>query len=178
MSFTQRLVGAMLLDPAAYEAVEADAGAMTHAGAIVVVFAIAAGTGLAGGDRSLPSLALAVAGALAGWLSWAALVCYLGRRVFPEPQTRADVGQLARTVGFSAAPGVSLILLAIPMGPAASWTIFAGVTLWMGAAMVVAVKQALDFSRARRAIAVCVAGWTLTMLLALGIGAVFGPRVG
>jgi hypothetical protein len=177
MSFIHRLAGAMRLDPGAYEAVEADPRALGQAFAIVVVFALAAGIGLAGPERSVSALGFAVAGALVGWLSWAALVCYLGRRVFAEPQTRADVGELARPVGYSAAPGVLLVLLAVPVLRPASWVIAAAVAVWMGAAMVVAIKQALDFTHASRAIAVCVAGLVLAMVFVLGLGTAFGPQV-
>jgi hypothetical protein len=152
-TFGARLAGALRLDPAAFEAAEADPQANLQAAAVVVAFAAAAGLALAGPDSPALSLAVAIAGALAAWLSWATLVCYLGLRVFAEPQTRADVGQLARTVGFSAAPGVFLALLAIPQPRPVRLALFAAVCLWMLAAMVVAVRQALDFRHTGRAIA-------------------------
>jgi len=39
------------------------------------------------------------------------------------------------------------------------------------------VRQALDYTSTARAIAVCVIGWALAILLAVGTGLVFGPKV-
>ena len=49
--------------------------------------------------------------------------------------------------------------------------------VWMLAAMVVAVRQALDYTSTVRAIAVCGVGWTLALCLALVIGVYFGPAL-
>jgi hypothetical protein len=43
--------------------------------------------------------------------------------------------------------------------------------------MIVAVRQALDFSTDRRALTVCGVGWALSIAFAIVIGLVFGPRV-
>ena len=47
----------------------------------------------------------------------------------------------------------------------------------MLAAMIVAVRQALDYTSTRRAIAVCGFGWALSTALAVLFGVLFGPRV-
>jgi hypothetical protein len=44
------------------------------------------------------------------------------------------------------------------------------VPLWMLAAMVMAVRQALDYTSTVRAVAVCVFGWVLAVTLVLGVG--------
>jgi len=49
--------------------------------------------------------------------------------------------------------------------------------LWMLATMVVAVRQALDYSTTARAIAVCMLGWLLTLFFVVILGAVFGPAL-
>jgi hypothetical protein len=54
---------------------------------------------------------------------------------------------------------------------------FVAVSLWMLAAMMVAVRQALDFTGTARALAVCAAGWALAAALVLAAGFVFGARV-
>ena len=46
---------------------------------------------------------------------------------------------------------------------------------WMLAAMVVAVRQALDYQSTSRAIAVCGVGWALAIVIAIVLGLVFGP---
>jgi hypothetical protein len=47
----------------------------------------------------------------------------------------------------------------------------------MLAAMVVAVRQALDFTSTARAVAVCALGWVLALAIALTLGLFFGPTV-
>jgi hypothetical protein len=109
-----------------------------------------------------------------GWLSWAAVVYHVGARLLPEPQTRTDGAEIARTIGFSAAPGLLLALVAVPFARQAT---FAVVAAWMLVAMIVAVRHALDFSRVSRAIVVCLVGWLAVAALALAAGAAFGPLV-
>jgi hypothetical protein len=107
-------------------------------------------------------------------MAWAALTYLIGTRLLPEPQTRADIGELLRTIGFASAPGLLRVLGAIPfIGP----PIYAIAAIWMLLAMVVAVRQALDYTSTGRALAVCVLGWALSLVLAAVIGLVFAPSV-
>ncbi|MFB3126028.1 MAG: YIP1 family protein, partial [Candidatus Acidiferrales bacterium] len=94
-------------------------------------------------------------GALIGWFLWAFVTYLVGTKILPEPQTRSDVGELLRTIGFSASPGVLFILVVVPgLGP----LIGLGVLVWMLVAFVVAVRQALDYRSTGRAVAVCLIG--------------------
>ena len=172
--FAQRVLGTMRLDAATYEAIEADPGAINQAVMVVVAFAVAAGVGMTWPSPAPSTLAIAIAASLTAWFSWAALVYYLGVHVFPGPDTRGDIGQLARTIGFSAGPGVFLVLLGLPVS---RLIVFLTVSLWMLASMVVAVRQALDFTQTARALGVCAAGALLVALVALVLGLVFGPAV-
>ena len=174
MTLARRFYGSLVLDAAAYEDVEADSSASPQALAIVLAFGAAAAIGFAGPAPQVSVVAVAALASLAGWLSWAAVVAYLGTRVFPEPQTRSDVGELMRTLGFSLAPGLFLVLVAVPFAPPVTLVV---VFVWMFAAMIVAVRQALDFTHTMRAIGVCVAAWALVAALALAAGFVFGSRV-
>jgi hypothetical protein len=172
--FPERLFGALRLDAPTYERIEADPAANGQAALVVVAFAAAAGVGLTWPAPAPRVLLVAIAVSLIAWLSWAALVYYLGVFVFPAPETRGDLGQIARTVGFSAAPGMFAVLLAVP---AVRPAVVVAVSLWMLAAMVVAVRQALDFTHTVRALGVCAAGWALVALFALILGTVFGSTV-
>jgi hypothetical protein len=167
--FGWRLVGAARLDPRIYEEVEADTGAIGQAVAVVLLATVAAGIGLAGfGALDVPALVVGGLAALAWWASWAVLTYLIGTHAFPEPQTRADAGELLRTIGFSAAPGM---LWAAGALPGLTRPVFVLVSLWMLAAMVVAVRQALDYTSTTRAIAVCVTGWALSLVLAIALSA-------
>jgi len=101
-------------------------------------------------------LLLAALASLLGWFVWAFVTFLLGTRVLPGAKTQADIGQLLRTIGFSATPGL-IRALGIIHGVDEVVAIVA--SLWMLAAMVVAVRQALDYESTGRAIMVCVIGF-------------------
>ena len=160
-SFIERMIGAAKLDVHTYEEVEADTGATGQAVAVVVLSSIAAGIGgLGRGDMT--GLISGVIGALIGWFIWAILTYFIGTKILPEPQTKSDVGELLRTIGFSSAPGLLRVLGVIPVIGA---LISFAVPIWMLVAMVIAVRQALDYKSTGRAVGVCLIGWVVYMLI-------------
>ena len=174
-SFLQRLIGAAALDTAIYEEVEADRSATIQACAVVVMSSFAAGVGARGLGGTSPSNVLFIAiVALIAWAAWALITFEIGARLLPEPQTSVDVGELLRTTGFASTPGILRIFGVLP---GVTIPAFAVAAVWMLVAMIVAVRQALDYRSTARAIAVCVLGWTLALAFAIAIGLVFGPRV-
>ena len=52
---------------------------------------------------------------------------------------------------------------------------FAVTAIWMLMAMIVAIRQALDYTSTARAFAVCALGWALSLGFALGIGMFCSP---
>jgi hypothetical protein len=173
--FVMRLIGALALDPVTYEEVEADRSATGQALLVVVLSSVGAGIGARGlGSGSLPSIMFISALSLLAWASWALLTYQIGVRIMPESETRSDVGELLRTIGFSAAPGMLRIFGVVP---GAAIPAFAITAVWMLAAMIVAVRQALDYKSTVRAAAVCGLGWILAIAIAVGLGLVFGPTV-
>ena len=174
-SFLQRLIGAAALDTAIYEEVEADRGATGQAFAVVIGSSLAAGIGARGlGGTSPANIAFISMVALLAWAAWAVVTFQIGGRLLPEPQTRVDVGELLRTIGFAATPG---LLRVFGVLPGVTLPVFAITAVWMLAAMIVAVRQALDYTSTGRAIAVCVLGWTLAIAIAVVLGVLFGPTV-
>src|SRR5438874_5450458 len=149
-TFLQRLIGAVSLDAAIYEEVEADRGATGQALAVVVLSSLAGGIGARGiGDVTPASVAFVSVVSLLSWAAWALLTFQIGGRLMPEPQTRVDVGELLRTIGFASAPGLLRVLGVLP---GVTLPAFAITSVWMLAAMVVAVRQALDYTSTGRAI--------------------------
>ena len=101
-------------------------------------------------------------------LLWTYLI---GTRLLPEPQTRADVGELMRTLGFAQSPGLVRILGVIPvLGP----LVLIVVSIWMLVAMVIAVRQALDYTNTLRAVGVCLVGWVLSLVITIVFALLFG----
>jgi len=172
---SNRVMRAMTLDPSLYEEIEADPTAGRQAALVVLVASIAAGIGAGGWHgASLRTFVTFTAIALATWTAWAWLVAEIGRRVLPEPQTRTSFGELLRTIGFAATPGWLQIFAAMP---AMMVPVFAITAIWMLAAMVVAVRQALDYRHTSRAVAVCALAGLLALVMAFGLGILFGPTV-
>jgi hypothetical protein len=158
-SFGERMVGAARLERATYEAVEQDRTATGQALGVVVLSAVATGLGLGAGLRGLIINTLA---AIVLWAIWAALVYAVGTRLLPEPDTRADWGEVARTVGFAQTPGVLRLFGIIPgLGE----FIRAAADVWVLIATVVAVRQALDYRSLPRAVGVCLIGWILQIVV-------------
>ena len=109
--------------------------------------------------------------ALIGWYVWAYITYFIGTKFLPEPQTRADHGELLRTIGFSSSPGLIRVLGIIP---GLTGIVFSVASIWMLVAMVIAVRQALDYQSTLRAIVVCVIGWIVQTLLLLLTIFIFG----
>jgi Yip1-like protein len=174
-SFLQRLIGAAALDAAIYEEVEADPKAGVQAAIIVVLSSLAAGIGVRGlGQNSLSNIVLSSIIALMAWACWALVTYQVGARLLPEPQTSADVGELMRTIGFASTPGLLRIFGFIP---GVTIPAFVVAWIWMLVAMIVAVRQALDYTSTARAVAVCVIGWALALAFVLGLSLALGPAV-
>jgi hypothetical protein len=160
-SFTDRMIRAAKLDAALYEEVEADKGAMGQAMGVVILSSVAAGIGTIS-VTGIKGLIFGTIVALLGWFIWAFLTYFIGTRLLPEPQTKADYGELLRTIGFSSSPGVLRVLGIIPMlGAILNFII----GIWMLVAMVIAVRQALDYKSTWRAVGVCLIGWIVQIVI-------------
>ena len=169
-NFKNRIIRACKLDSTLYEEVEADRGAMGQAIGIVVLSSIAAGLGLykSGG---LGEIIVGTLVALIGWYIWASLTCFIGTKLLPEKQTESDLGELLRTIGFASSPGILRVLGIIP---GIGKIIFSVASIWMLVAMVVAVRQALDYNSTFRAVGVCVIGYIIQLFIIGLLVSIFG----
>ncbi len=173
-NFGNRIIRAARLDAALYEEVEADKSALGQAMGVVVLSSVAAGIGSAS-KAGLLGMLIGVVVSLVGWYIWAYLTYFIGTRLLPEPQTKADHGELLRTIGFSSSPGLIRVLGIIPVLRSIVFPIAA---IWMLVAMVIAVRQALDYSSTLRAIGVCVIGWIVQIVLFVLLFSIFGGLAG
>ena len=171
MNFTifNRMFRASKLDVKLYEEVEADKSLLTEAMVVVILSSLASGIG--SWSMGFGELFTTTIGELISWYVWAFIVYLIGTKLLPEPQTVADHGELLRTIGYSSAPGVIRILkLILPFDGAIDFLAI----IWMLAAMIIAVRQALDYESTMRSVAVCILGLLVKIialtfiLLALG----------
>ncbi len=169
-TFKDRIIRAAKLDVHLYEEVEADKGARGQAMGVVVLSSIAAGIGsIAIGG--IGGILIGTISALIGWYIWAYLTYFIGTKILPEPQTRADHGELLRTIGFASSPGLIRVLGIIP---GLAGLVFLVASIWMMVAMVIAVRQALDYKSTLRAVGVCAIGWIIQAVIFALVFAIFG----
>jgi hypothetical protein len=162
-NFIGRMIGAARLDVRTYEEVEADKTATRQAMAVVVLSSLATGIGSIG-KVGVMGLFTGTVASLIAWFIWAFLTYLIGTKILPEPQTESDVGELLRTIGFSSSPGLLRILGVVPL--------FGGLitlvaSIWMLIAMVIAVRQALDYRSTWRAVGVCIIGWIAVVIVSV-----------
>lgn len=159
--FTRRFMGALVLDPVTFEDVEADRHSGGQAAVVVLLACVAGGFAIVGSTTmTLPTFVIGAISALFAWAVWALMITTIGTHILAEPQTNSRPGELLRTMGFAAAPGVFYGFGAMPAAAPFAFTV---ATLWMMAATVLAVRQALDYRSLSRAAIVCVSAWLLTL---------------
>jgi hypothetical protein len=161
MTFANRVKGVLALDVRTFEEIEADRTANAQALLVVVAASVAAGLG-AGVQLGMIGLLRETLGALIGWVMWAAITWVIGAKWLPEPQTRTDMGELLRVIGYAYAPNLFAFFAFIPALGVVVSTI---VAFWLLAATIIAVRQALDYVSTLRAAAVVLIGWLIFVLI-------------
>ena len=148
-----RMLGVARLNVATFEDVEHDSGATLQAMLIVIAVSIATGVGtlLAGEADLLKDVVFGVLRSLLSWAVWALLAWFVGSKILGTRDTQADWGQLARGTGFAQTPGILKVFIFIPI---LGLIIELVAALWQFAAMVIAVRQSLDYTSTLRAFAV------------------------
>jgi hypothetical protein len=185
--FVERMVGAAKLDANIYEEVEADTGATGQAFGVVVLTSLAYGLSQFSREGT-PGLIAGLFVQLISWFIWALAAFVLGTKLLPEPETKSDMGELLRTIGFASSPGILYIVAGLPV-PALRYLTLLVVWIWSLAAWVVAVRQALDYKSTGRAIAVCAMSIVIYIvalffvgvaigILLLSLGLAVGPETG
>ena len=167
--FINRIIRACKLDISLYEEVEADKSATFQAALVVVLSSLAAGVGALSLGAS--NFLMAPILSLISWYVWAYLIYLIGAKLFPEANTKADHGQLLRTIGFSSAPG---LIRVFGFTPDLMSVTFIAAGIWMLIAMVIAVRQALDYESTWRAIGVVVIGFLVQAIILILLLRIFG----
>ncbi len=162
-NFVQRMIGAATLNVPIVEEIEADTEYTVPALGVVVLAAIAAGIGgiAEGGFQAAGVLLVS---SLFGWVFWAFMTWVIGTKFLPTPDTKSDMGELMRTMGFAQTPGLFRVFGGIPIiGNIVNWVVM----IWLLVAMIVAVRQSLDYKSTLRAVVVVGIGWILNVVIFL-----------
>ncbi len=168
-----RMIGAALLRSSAYEDVEHDPAATLQAFLVVVIASLAGGIGLylSEGGSLVSGIGGAIVRAVIGWGLWALVTFFVGATILKKPDTQASWGQLARGTGFAQTPSILQVFVFIPfLGPVIGFAAF----IWWIVAMVIAVRQALDYTSTIRAIGVVIIGLIVMLIALIIIAAIAG----
>ena len=168
-TFVSRVTRAIRLDTALFEEVEADARATPQALAVVVLSSVAAGLVAFGNPGTI---ALDSVVALVGWFLWSFTTYLIGTKILPAPGTQSDLGELLRVTGFAAAPG---LLRPLALVPGLYWPVFFVTGVWMLVAMIIAIRQALDYTSTLRALVVALIGWFVFFAFGFIVGGFVQP---
>lgn len=155
----QRMIGAALFNRHTYEEIEADQGALGQAIGVVLLVTLCGiiggvVNGLMSGEPVLGIVLGAIGGLVFGivrWALWVTVMYLVGGKMLRTSNTETSWGELGRVMGFAYTPGVLSILAFIPaIGGLFPFIGFC----WTLAAVIVAVRQAMDFESIGRAIGV------------------------
>ena len=145
-----RMIGAARLNVDTFEDVESDSSATVQALIVVIIAALASGIGnlLSGDPDIVKALVFGVIRGLLLWAVWALIAMFVGTKILKTEDTHADWGQVARGTGFAQTPGILNVLSFVPF---VGLAILAIATIWQWAAMVIAIRQSLDYTSTWRA---------------------------
>ena len=100
------------------------------------------------------------------------LIYFVGAKLFPDQKTQSNLGELLRTIGFSYSPG---LIRAFSFNQDLLVITFYGSGIWSLIAMIIAVRQALDYQSTWRAIGVVVIGFLVQAIVLIVLVRIFGP---
>ena len=155
----RRMIGAATFNAATYEEIEADQGALGQAVMVVLIVTLCGAIGgvlsdLFGGASLLGIVWGLIVGLTFGivrWALWTSVIYLVGGRMLRTSGTETNWAELGRMLGFAYTPGVLSIFEFIP---SVGWLFPLVGFFWTLAAVMVAVRQALDFESTGRAVLV------------------------
>jgi hypothetical protein len=180
-SFQERVLGALKLQASTYEEVENDASATSQAATIVVAgsalrgIATAISTAMLGLGFGIVGLVVGVVFAVIGWAIGSWVLLMVGTKIMPGKNTQADLGQLLRVTGFASSPSLLSILGVIPI---LNILLFLAIAVWQIIAMVIGVKQALDYEDTMKAVIVVIIAWVIMFVVTMIAGLIVGTGAG
>jgi hypothetical protein len=152
---TRRMLRAAALHADTYEEVEADPTSLRQAALVVLAasVAIAGARALQGvqagveGERLAFQVLISWLEPLVLWLGGSAFALMVGATFFRGPETESDYPEVLRTTGFAFTPALLRLLVFLPQPLGLGIDLLA--RAWTFVAVVVAIRQALDFTTLR-----------------------------
>ena len=152
-----RIIGVLTLNVNTYEEIEADKNATIQAFSIVVLSSIV--TAIILKPETGFSLTNFISTSIIGiflWALWALVTMFIGTKLLPTQETSSNWGELARTTGYAQAPKLFSIFAIIPI---LTTIVLLIVGIWNLITMIIAIRQALDYTSTWRAVFVVLIGF-------------------
>ena len=158
----QRMIGAALFNAQTYEEIEADQSALGQAiGVVILVTICGIVGGIIGDFMDGEASAIGIVWGLIGglffgivrWALWVTIMLMVGGALLRTSGTETSWSELGRVIGFAITPGVLSLFTFVPSVGLLFWLVG---FLWTLAAVVVGLRQALDFESTGRAVLVAV----------------------
>ena len=166
-NFQDRVVGAIRLQAATFEEVEHDTTAISQSALVVLGAAVSAFAATLRFGVDVGTLVVTVIFAFIGWAVGSFVLWIVGTRLLPGKSTEADYQQMLRVMGFAQAPGLISI---IGIVPGFYWLVRMVVWVWTLIALVIAVRQALDYDDTLKAVLVCVIAQVIMFVVMALVG--------
>ncbi|MBN18823.1 MAG: hypothetical protein CL758_05030 [Chloroflexi bacterium] len=152
-----RIIGVLTLNVNTYEEIEADKNATIQSFSIVVLSSIVTAIILKPDTGfSLPNFISAIIIGIFLWGLWALVTMFVGTKLLPTQETSSNWGELARTTGYAQAPKLFSIFALIPI---LTTIVLFIVGIWNLITMIIAIRQALDYTSTWRAVFVVLLGF-------------------
>ncbi|MBM04659.1 MAG: hypothetical protein CL766_07765 [Chloroflexi bacterium] len=152
-----RIIGVLTLNVNTYEEIEADKNATIQSFSIVVLSSIVTAIILKPDTGfSLPNFISAIIIGIFLWGLWALVTMFVGTKLLPTQETSSNWGELARTTGYAQAPKLFSIFALIPI---LTTIVLFIVGVWNLITMIIAIRQALDYTSTWRAVFVVLLGF-------------------
>ena len=172
----QRMIGAALFNRHTYEEIEADQGALGQAIGVVLLVTLCGIIGgvigglLVGEAIGLGILLGIIEGFVFGvvrWAIWVSVMYLVGGKMLRTGDTETTWSEVGRVVGFAYTPGVLSLFRFVP---AIGWLFSLVGFVWQVSAVIVAVRQAMDFQSTGRAIGVVLLSAVIAIIPLIIVG--------
>lgn len=156
-----RMLRVIKLDSSLFEEIIDDSTSQSQYAWVVAILAMATGFGMFS-QAGATAVNICLVTTFLSWYFWAFSVYFIGTYMFREVESKTDRKTIMRVMGFANAPGALRLLGVVPQ---TAPVVFLVTTIWMIAASVTGVKQAMHIRENSKVVVLCAGTWLLSFLV-------------
>ena len=168
----RRILGALRLDPDAFEEVAEDTRATPQVVLIVLLVGTVGVNPFGFGVPAYLNFALGIGWQVIEWFLWTGVTYLIAIRISEKHSRRPDWEEVMRSTGIAQVPGL-LILVTLLIDPISGLLIFWTAKGWQVTAMVVAVRANFEFRKNIMAALAATAGFVVVLTMLIGVPLAF-----